>query len=303
MNKKIRSAFFHAAFRAAALASLAATFFSCAATTERATTTLAAAEPAAGTDTADAAVAAAKRFFDSRAKGDMKAVFLDLPESIQKEASSVLASIAGKMDAEVFAALAGIVGAFAEVGMAKPDFVKRSLYESPHRGERGPEAAEIAAFSTALKSFVGKLDFDLLNNGDVAAILASPEITAIANLWNDGGVKPEITLVQLNADGSVAMTIRDARGSVSTETHEKIEGVWMPVRVFEECKTVIAMARKAMEKLEIDEDKKAQIIAALPVVKLGVSNAKNAKTFEQCQQRMSMAMMPVMMLAVPNVEE
>jgi hypothetical protein len=243
---------------------------------------------------AEDALAAAKKDIDSVAKGDVKALFTGLPASYQKDVSSVVTAFANKVDAEVFTGIMDTVGAFADVGAAKSDLLAKMM-----DSDDAPKAADIAAAAAGIKGLAGKLTLDTLKKGDVAAILANPEFAAIAGLAKGEVSKIKLVGSKLNDDGSVTVSAKtegdDDDGTDDTD-YVKVEGVWVSKDLSGDWKETVGKVLEGIAGFEMDDEKKEQILGALPMLKMGLQGAKSAKTSEQLQQNLMMSLFPLMMM-------
>ena len=242
---------------------------------------------------ADAARITMENQVNAFKNGDLKALYLTLPASYQKDISSVVKAAAGKLDADLYKAGAGLLVSFAEIGESN----SKLLAEMSPDEDKKVTAAEIKSAAVALKGLAKKLTLDTLKKGDVDEILSYKEVTDVFKLVQKNMPMPvtEVTGSEENEDGSVTVYFKDKDGDEDEADYISVNGVWVPEEIAGDWDETIKGALESIAEFELDADTKEQIMSLIPTLKTSFETLKKAKTKDEFQMGVASAYMMMMM--------
>lgn len=256
----------------------------------------------AATPAEKSAEVAAQKYVKAMEKGNVTEVYSMLPKSYQKDISTVVSTFGKTMDADIWSQGLALVGSLADLGVAKPQLVAQMMAKGEAVAVPTPEAiASVGKSAKALKALTGKLTLDILKAGDVPKIITMPEFADVGSFSkavdNDmaGG---SIVGVKQMAGGSVNVSFKNKKGVVEETEMVQVEGAWVPKDVANGWKQGVTDTLKTIGQMKLEPSKKQQILGMLPMIKMGIENAKNATTKDQLGQSMMMAFMPLMMMGM-----
>ncbi len=257
----------------------------------------------AATPAEKSAEAAARKYVEAADKGNVTTAYAMLPKSYQNDVSSVVSTFGKTMDEDIWNQAKALVGALADIGIAKPQIVAQMMAKGsdPAAVPTTETIASVEKSAMALKALTGKLTLDMLKTGEIANILAMPEFTSVGEFSkavnNDMAGGSILGAKQLE-DGSVNISFKDKKGAVEESPFVQVDGAWVPKEMADGWKEGVNEALKAIGQMKFDPAKKQQILGMLPMMKMGIEGAKNATTKEQLGQSMMMAFMPLMMMGM-----
>ena len=260
----------------------------------------------AATPAEKSAEAAARQYVEAADKGNVTAAYAMLPKSYQQDVSTVVSTFGNTMDADIWNQGKALVAALADIGVAKPQLVAQMMGKNGSAAAPTTEAiASVEKSAIALKALAGKLTLDMLKTGEITKIIAMPEFSSIGEFSkavnNDMAGGSVLGAKELE-DGSVNISFKDKKGVEEESPFVQVEGAWVPKEMADGWKEGVNGALKAVGQMKFDAAKKQQILGALPMIKMGIENAKNATSKEQLGQSMMMAVMPFMMMGIGQGE-
>ncbi len=245
---------------------------------------------------------AARKYIDAMEKGSVTEVYSLLPKSYQKDVSTVVSTLGKTMDDDVWSQGQAIVGALADIGVSKPQIVAQMMAKEDSAAIPTPEViASVAKTAKAVKALSGKLTLDMLKTGDISKIISMPEFTEMGSLSkavDDERSGGSIVGAKQMEGGSVNISFKDKKGVIEETEMVQVEGAWVPKEMADGWKEGVSEAMKTISQLKLDPAKKQQMMGMLPMVKMGIDNAKNATSKDQLGQSMMMAFMPLMMMGM-----
>jgi hypothetical protein len=256
----------------------------------------------AATPAEKSAETAAREYVNAMEKGSVTEVYSLLPKSYQKDVSTVVSTFGKTMDADVWIQGSAVVGSLADIGVTKPQIVAQMIANGDTAAVPTPEAiASVVKSAKALKALASKLTLDMLKTGDVPKILTMPEFADLgcfSKAVDDDMAGGSIVGARQMEGGSVSVSFKDKKGVVEETELVQVEGVWVPKDMADGWNAGVADALKNIGQLKLDPAKKQQVLGMLPMIKMGVENAKNAASKDQLQQGMMMAFMPLIMMGM-----
>ncbi len=256
----------------------------------------------AATPSEKSAEVAARKYVEAAEKGNVTAVYAMLPKSYQQDVSTVVSTFGSTMDADIWNQAKALIASIADIGIAKPQIVAQMMGGSGQTVAPTTDAiASVEKSAMALKALTGKLTLDMMKTGDILKIIAMPEFSSIGELSkavNDDMAGGSILGAKQLEDGSVSISFKDKQGVVEESPFVQVEGAWVPKEMADGWKQGVNEALKAVSGMKFDAAKKEQILSMLPMMKMGIDNAKNATSKDQLSQSMMMAFMPLMMMGM-----
>jgi len=245
---------------------------------------------------AEDARATAQQRIDAIVKGDFKTIYDGMPASYKKDASNVVKAFANKIDSDFYNASRDILIAFADVGVAKPEWSAALLEDHIEDCDKDM----VVKFSNILKMLLVDLSYDTLKQGDVNAILSGKGMREIGKIFvelmGDELAPSKVVKAVANDDGTVTITTRDGDGDEEDEIYHKVEGVWIEGDIKESWAEGIKEALDAIKDLELEADIMKKVTEAAPNVKSALANAARARNEEQFQQRILIALTPILLI-------
>lgn len=256
----------------------------------------------AATPAEKSAEVAARQYIEAADKGNVAEAYALLPKSYQKDVSTVVSTFGNTMDADIWDQGKALVAALADIGIAKPQIVAQMLGKSGSAAAPTTETiASVEKSAIALKALASKLTLDVLKTGDISKIVSMPEFSSAGELSkavnNDMAGASFVGAKQLD-DGSVSISVKDQKGVIEESPFVQVEGAWVPKDMADGWKEGVNEALKAIGQMKFDAAKKQQILGMLPMMKMGIENAKNATSKDHLSQSMMMAFMPLMMMGM-----
>lgn len=249
-----------------------------------------------------AAEVAAKTYIAAMEKGNVAEVYSLLPKSYQKDVVDVVQAFGNTMDADIWKEARSVFAALADIGIAKPAIVAQMAGDKLAPDVNTAEAVEQSAL--ALKGLSEKLSLDLLKSGDMTKILSMSEFNQLggaAKVVGEGFSGAKVSGVKEGEAGVVNMTFTEKDGEADDVQFVQVENVWLPKDMADGWKEGVAEAKKGIQAMSFDANKKQQIMGMMPMIKMGLQNAKNATSKEQLGQSMMMAFMPMMMMGMGGI--
>lgn len=250
----------------------------------------------AATPAEKSAEAAAKTYISAMEKGNVAGIYSMLPKSYQGDVKDVVKLFGNTMDADIWREALSVIGALADIGIEKSEIVAQVAKDK--MAADGNAAVTIKQSAQALKGLSQKLSLELLKSGDIAKILSMNEFTQMGGAAKVAGDKfsgVTVSGVKEGEAGVVSLTLTEKDGEADQVEFVEVENVWLPKEMADDWKENVAEAKKGIQGMSFDANKKQQILGMMPMVKMGLQNAKNATNKEQLGQSMMMAFMPVMM--------
>lgn len=231
-----------------------------------------------------------------------------LPPSYKKDISTVVSAFGTKMDADLWKEGQGIVAELADLAAAKsgmmaelsPRMIGADLGMTPEQlaASKKETADIISKVAPEVKTFANKLTLDILKTGKIEDVLAMPELANIAKfVTNTKTAKEEFSLVDVKSglDGAVIAVVKDRLGQIENTEFVNVEGSWIPKELADRWKEGVDTAINEINGMKFEETQKQQFLSMVPMVKMGIQQAKKAATPEELGQAL---MMPAMMIAM-----
>lgn len=256
----------------------------------------------AATPAEKAAEAAAKSYIAAMEKGNVAEVYTMLPKSFQKDVVDVVQAFGNTMDADIWKEATAVISALADIGVAKPAIVAQMAGDKLTPDANATEAVKSSAL--ALKGLSEKLSLDLMKSGDMTKILSMNEFNQLggaAKVVGDDFSGTTVTGAKEGEAGAVGLTFTEKDGGTEQVEFVQVENVWLPKDMADGWKEGVAEAKKGIQGLSFDAAKKQQIMGMMPMIKMGLQNAKNSTTKEALSQSMMMSFMPIMMMGMGNM--
>jgi len=257
----------------------------------------------AATPAEKAAETAAVRYADSLESGRIVDLYSMMPASYQKDVANVVRTFGATMDADIWKEVQSLAGLLADVAVAKSDLLASMAAESlAAEGTPRPAAEiapDIAKAAKAFKSLSGKLTLDTLKAGDVKALLAYPEFSAIgesSKSMNKDAIAGAVVGSKAAEDGSVVVTFKQKDGETEDVPFVAVDGTWVPKEMADGWKEGTDEMLKGIKEMKFDAAKKQQFLSMMPMLKSGLESAKMATTKEQLQQSLMMSVFSAAML-------
>jgi len=256
----------------------------------------------AATPAEKAAEVAAKGYISAMEKGNVVEVYTMLPQSFQKDVVDVVQAFGNTMDADIWKEATAVIGALADIGVAKPAIVAEMAGDKVASDVNASAAVKQSAL--ALKGLSEKLSLDLLKSGDMTKILSLSEFNQLggaAKVVGDGFTDVTVSNAKESEDGAVSLSFTEKDGETEQVEFIQVENVWLPKDMADGWKEGVAEAKKGIQGLSFDAAKKQQVLGMMPMIKMGLQNAKNATTKEALSQSMMMSFMPLMMMGMGDM--
>lgn len=253
----------------------------------------------AATPAEKSAEAAANTYIAAMEKGNVSEVYSMLPKSYQADIVDVVKVFGNTMDADIWKEARAVISALADIGIAQPAIVAQMTGDKIATDANTADAVKQSA--QALKGLSEKLSLDLLKSGDMAKIFSLNEFDKLggaAKIAGEGFSGATVSEVKEGEAGVVNLTLTEKDGESEQVEFIQVENVWIPKDMATGWKEGVAEMKKGIAGLSFDANKKQQILGMMPMIKMGLQNAKGATTKEQLGQSMMMAFMPVMMMGM-----
>ena len=250
-------------------------------------------------DPAADAQAAATRIIQSAQAGNINAIYQQLPASYRTDLSDIVKAFGTKIDPELWKASMDLIGEAADVANSKADLVAEIITESKKLPKAELQLA-VKNISTAMKAFSQKVTVKTLQNGNLAGILADPEIgkfgPAITPFLKDSLDGVKVLGATAGENGLINIEIQNKDGKKETTAFRKVDQKWVPDNLAKDWTKSMADAKKSISELKIDEKNKQQFLQTVPALKMGLQQLKNAKDAQTLQSGAGMMMLPLMMM-------
>ena len=272
------------------------------------------AAPFARADIAAEARAAAQKQLDTYAKGDFKTIFEGLPASYKKDISNLTLKFAQIIDPEVYNTVNALLVEFLEVAIGKSELIagmsaRNTKISTPVTSPLGVEfnAEDTKDLLTALKNCVAMLTLDTLKKGDVRAILASGEFTALGKLYAkhlaDDISKTKITKVEdFGNNIFLVHTSVDRYGGQSAFYMCKVGKEWLPGHVSSTRWQSVKNGSRDLDSFKISAKTKAMILDNAKVVQKNFDKLRAAKTETQVQEWMRETFLMILFIGMESFE-
>ncbi len=238
---------------------------------------------------------------------DAAAIWAHLPESKRKELTDLIHQAAGKMDAELWNGVAGVLKKFARVVKEKKALALASqgiggMLKNPLGPDAPPEAKfqidgkSVDAFATenwdgfaaALEALANSDlgDVNKLKTVDVEKFLATSFNPLLAKLKPVAGAmappRPKHEFVEISGE-TLKVKITSPEGEVTEESWKKIDKGWAPEELIAGLDQQIAGMKAWVESLKPESfvEPKKQIMPILAAANVGLDNLLAAKTAEE----------------------
>lgn len=253
-------------------------------------------------------IESARRFFDSISSGRFSDVYGLLPASYKTDVSTLVSTFGKKMDADLWKECQSLVVDLADLAAVKSGMmaelstrrVGTELGMTPEQSAdlRQQTADVVSKVAPEVKTLASKLTLDVLKTGEIEDILEMPELANIAKVVaNTKTAKEEFTLVDVKSglSGAVIAVIKNGLGQVDNTEFINVEGAWIPQKLADGWKGGVDMALKSINEMKFSESQKQQFLSMVPLVRMGIQQAKTARTPEELGQAF---IMPFMMIAM-----
>lgn len=238
---------------------------------------------------------------------DAAAIWAHMPESKRKEMTDLIHQMAGKMDAELWNGVAGVVKKFARVVKEKKDLALASQgigdrLKNPLGPDAPPEAKIIIAdksvdafarenwdgFAVTLHTLANSElgDIGRLKTLDVEKFLAHSVNPLLARLKPVAGAMapplPRFSFVEISGD-TLKVKITSPEGEVTEESWKKIDKGWAPDEMIGELDQQIVGLKAMIESMKPESfvEPKKKLMPILAAANVGLDNLLAAKTAEE----------------------
>ena len=229
-------------------------------------------------DVADAR-AAAEAYVKSVKSGNLNALYQQLPD--------------------VWKASMEMIGEAADVAQTKSDLVADLILQSK-KIPKADAQASVKNISAALKTFSQKVTVKTLQNGNIAGILADPELAklgpAIVPFFKDEIDGAAITGAKAGENGIVEILLKNKAGKEDTLKFKKVGQSWVEADMAKDWKEQMANAKKSIGEMKITDESKQKFLQTVPMLKMGMQQLKNAKNAQELQNSAGMMLLPIMMM-------
>lgn len=234
-------------------------------------------------------------------KGDLYEVYEMLPPSYQTDISTLVKTVAGKVDAELFAQAAGTLGEIGDVLVAQAENLAKLTGDVPDLEldvSVGPENIRDAGL--ALSAYAKNLSYEQLAAGNVEALLSLSQVESLVNKayaqieaeegsFEGWSLMPATDEVKAEGVESLMCTWKDAMsGEVQSERVDfvQVEGCWVPLELAQNWSEGYQKALLAVnETYEMDAETRQTVMRMLPILRAGLGSLKTAQTPEELSQQ------------------
>ncbi len=250
-------------------------------------------------------------------KGEISDIVALLPPSYVRDTTALLNDFGGRMDADLWARLRGLLAQVSATLAPKAELFVDMAAQQDAPPAADVRAARVNAMRAALQSLGALAQSDALSLQRLKAADVETLTKEIAPLFTDSTAAfqtlqtkdpradPEQALKVLKSEklpsGNVALTFAGGDGQTGEPTEfTQVEGRWVPAEMAQSWSESVQKARSGIRKLDFTtpegQQQKAQYMMVMNMLDPMVQQLATAQTVEQLQQMAGGLMMPLMMM-------